>query len=162
MSMTSEMRSQFIRILKRRLPSYPQPFCSKFYPHTNCLAYAFGFKSPDFYHDIYFPGSLSGELKFLEKDLLAERLFNDLSLLDISCSIISKEEAHKRTQQGKQVVALFYSEVENDFHFIRKDKEGGWSHKPGYKSSPCKIRYNYEGIYDDTYELLAYMSASFK
>ena len=123
MSMTIKMRSLFIRTLKRRLPSsYPQPFCSKFYPDTNCLAYAFGFKNPDFYHDIYFPGGLSGEMKFLKRELLTERLINDLDSIGIYCSVISEEEARKPTQQGKQVVALFYSKIENDFHFSSLDR----------------------------------------
>ena len=37
-----------------------------------------------------------------------------------------------------QTIAIFYSEIEKDFHVIRKDKEGGWSHKLGYELPPKK------------------------
>lgn len=163
MSIYNEMRISFIRRIQRDLKkvSYPQPFCSKLYDTTNCMAYAFGFKQPDYGHDKYFPGGFSGEYVFLKEELLVQRIISDLKLVGITCTVISETEARKRTTCGQQVVALFYSSIENDFHFIRKDKEGGWSHKPGFVYAPCKVKFNYETIYESTYKLIAYMSACF-
>lgn len=60
-----------------------------------------------------------------------------------------------------QTIAIFYSEIEKDFHVIRKDKEGGWSHKLGYELPPKKMDYHYEKGINKSYKLIAYLCLSF-
>ncbi len=164
MSVSEEMRLQFIKRLKRDLQkvSYPQPFCAKLYPETNCLAYAIGVKSPDYAKGRYFPGGLSGATYFLIPELIIPRFKSDLYRLGISCKQIEESEARKKTSDGVQIIAIFYSEIEKDFHVIRKDKEGGWSHKLGYELPPKKMNYHYEKVINSTYELVAYLQLTFK
>lgn len=163
MSVSDEMRLQFIKRLRKDLikVSYPQPFCMKLYPETNCMAYAIGLRQPDYAKIRYFPGGLCGEKYFLIRELIIPRTIQDLSILGINCKQVDEERARDRTLDGEQIVALFYSEIENDFHFIRKDKEGGWSHKTGYTLPPKKIDYHYERVIISTYELIAYLQLVF-
>lgn len=164
MSEYEQMRLRFIAITKFDVSklNYPQPFCNKLLDCTNCMAYAFGFKRPDPGCDYYFPGGISRGSVLLKEEVLVESTIADLKLLGISCEKISEEEARKRTQSGKQIVALFY--LKNDegvnFHFIRKDKEGGWSHKPNFFGPPSKIDFNYETTFRSDFKLIAYLSAS--
>lgn len=164
MSLYEQMRLSAIEKIKHDLlkVSYPQPFCKKNYEYTNCLAYAFGLKQADPGCDYYFPGALSNGIVDLRKEVLIENLISDLYLLGIKCTDITEEEARKRNETGKQIIALFYSESSEkiDFHFIRKDKEGGWSHKPNFFDSPLKVKFNYEKIFHSKFKLIAYLTAS--
>ncbi len=144
--------------------SYPQPFDGKLYEGTNCMAYAIGAKTPDHNKNMYYPGGLTKKFHYINRATLVERMIQDLNLLGICCTVISEEEARTCEQPGKQIIAVYYGQLseDNDFHVIRKDKGGTWSHKSGYRGRPKKIEYDYEKSPKENYELLAYLSLSFR
>ncbi len=168
MSVSEEMRLDKIRKIKRQMRhiQYPQPFCSKLYSDTNCMAYAVGIKVPDYARDLYFPGGISGRVHILNEQDLIDGFISDMKQLGIEAKIISPKKARERTVAGIQVIALYFSKYENDIHFFRKDKEGGWSQKAGYVYAPEKVKqFDYEtriltsiGIYD----LVAFFSLRFQ
>lgn len=80
---------------------------------------------PDYAKSIYFPGGLSGATHFLKPERIISQLIGDLVILGIYYRLIDELKARKKTSNGEQIIALFYSEKEKDFHVIRKDKEGG-------------------------------------
>lgn len=172
MSISEEMRLDMIQKIKSDLKSvsYPQSFCPELYPNTNCLAYAIGTKIPDINHSFYFPGGIGGSIDTFYPSEMVENFVKDMKLLGINAEVISLEQAKETNKEG-QIVALFYSYIINDFHFIRRDKEGGWSHKigydkPKYKAIPVKVSYNYERYYyeekkDIVYDLIAFFNLSF-
>lgn len=168
MSISEKMRLDMIQKIKSDLKSvsYPQSLCPELYPDTNCLAYAIGTKIPDINHSFYFPGGISGSLDILLPSEMVENFVKDMKLLGIHAEVISLEQAKEPNKEGIQTIALFYSPDANQFHFIRKDKEGGWSHKLGYNRAPAKAKYEYKRIFerDDcwiVYDLIAFFNLSF-
>ena len=97
---------------------------------------------------------------------IVEKFIHEMEKFGIRAEVINQEQASETMQEGIQTIALFCCSYlgQKDFHFIRKDKEGGWSHKLGWFYSPCKLAYNYENIYNGDgiiYELIAFFNLSF-
>lgn len=167
MSDSNEVRQKFIDRIKENLKNvtYPQSFDSIPYEETNCMAYAVGLKEPDYSRGRYYPGGIIHQYSYISRKTLVERLTQDLQLIGINCKVISEEEARTCKEPGKQIVAIYYLNVEeNDFHMIRKDADGGWSHKISYRKAPERIDFNYERVLkknNRSYELVAYLSLSF-
>lgn len=166
MSVSKKTRLYFIDRVREDLRgvSYPQQFDGELYEWTNCMAYAIGAKTPDYNKNMYYPGGLTQRFPYINRATLLERMIQDLDSLGICCTIISEEEARTCEQPGKQIIGVYYGELseDNDFHVIRKDKGGTWSHKSGYKRCPTQIEYHYEKNLKENYELLAYLSLSFR
>lgn len=168
MSISEEMRLDMIKKIRSNSKnvSYPLTFEPTLYPDTNCMAYAIGAKVPDLEHNFYVPGFISGNADDLIPTKMVENYIKDMEVLGKKAEVITREQAKETEKEGNQVVALFYSWIDNDFHFIRKNKEGVWSHKAGYKQEPRVIKYNYERIFerDDcwiVYDLVAFFNLSF-
>ena len=163
MSSTRNMRlEEIITILKDELQSvtYPQSFPSTLFPYTNCYSYAVGVTMPDKTGKLYYPGGISNMPVMYDKRFLLRFLKSDLRLLGVYAKEISLDKAKEEMREGKQVIAFFYSSFESDFHFLRKDRDGGWSHKRGYEKHPEKVEYDYEE-YFESYDLVAYLNLSF-
>lgn len=169
MSISEEMRQvDMIEQIREDIKnvSYPQSFCPTLYPSTNCMAYAIGAKVPDVKRNFYFPGGISSKANDFHSSEIVENFIKDMEVIGRRAEVISLEQAKEATQDGIQTMALFYSHIDNDFHCIRKDKEGGWSHKAGYKAAPIKLKYNYERFLyfeesDLSYDLVAFFNLSF-
>ena len=163
MSLYEQMRIRFIENNIRDLLriSYPQHFCRKNYKFTNCMAYAFGLRQEDPGGNYYVPGAISKGFVLLKEEAIVDSVIADLKLLGIRCQKISEEEAKNKNKENNQIVALFYFNdgKKVNFHFIRKDKEGGWSHKPNFFDSPSKIKFDHNDIIPK-FKLIAYLSAS--
>jgi len=167
MSISDEMRLDMIEKIREDLKniSYPQTFDPTLHKDTNCMAHAFGAEVPDLKHNFYVPGFISGNADDLIETELVENFINDAEVLGKHAEVITREQAKKGEKEGNQVVALFYSWIDNDFHFIRKNKGGVWSHKAGYKQEPRVIKYNYENFFERedcyiTYDLIAFFNLS--
>ena len=163
MSILKKMRLRKIRRIKEdfKKVSFPQSFCRKNYFFTNCMAYAIGAKVPDYTFTFYFPGGISGNKHILFRDTLVEKFINDMEQIGIHAEVITSKQAKRENQDGIQTMVLYYSAVQDDFHCIRKDKDGGWSHKVGYEGIPEKVDYNYEEVIELSYELIAFFNLSF-
>ena len=161
MSNKKKQLENIIHFLKADISqvTYPQSFTGTFVEGTNCLAYAVGYKFPDVMRKLYFPGAIRNRPVMYNKDFLLRFFIEDLSVIGIKAKVISKEQARETVVEGNQVVAFMYSY--DDFHFIRKDKDGMWSHKQGYYNLPTKVFYDYEDWFEE-YMLVAYLNLSFK
>lgn len=167
MSISEEMRLDMIERIREELKnvSYPQTFDPTLHKDTNCMAHAFGAEVPDLKHNFYVPGFISGSTDDRIATEFVDNFIKDAEVLGKHAEVITREQAKEVEKEGNQVVALFYSWIDNDFHFIRKNKGGVWSHKAGYKQEPRIIKYNYEGFFerDDcyiTYDLVAFFNLS--
>lgn len=138
---------------------------------SNCLAYAFNYKKPirsDFYvqEDTVEnirknPFSQLGPkgINFgFERDEILWRFTYNLGILGVNFRIISKDELEWLSNSEK-LIAIAYSKKRRDYHFIRRNVDGTWSHKLGWCNQPeilCDAGEDpgewLEGIYE--YEIL--------
>ena len=135
-----------IELIKMLIGDYPPVFYPDYSPYRNCYAHALNCDYEDRDFSVYSPGAIyatyngseifndDGEY-FFDYDLFIKLVKRDCSALSISattCSFDSKskDESYK--------IALTYSKKDNDFHFLRQNYDGIWSHKPGF-GSPKKL-----------------------
>lgn len=153
--------------------TYPPNFCVDYSPYRNCYAHALNCMFEDRDYSVYSPGIISSIFNdsdcffsndldmYFREDLFIKLIKRDclaLSINAFTCNYDSKpyENAYK--------IALTYSHVGNDFHFIRQNSDGCWSHKPGFgcirKLIPSKI-ISYHGessleIYHESYKVIQF------
>ena len=127
---------------------------------TNCYAYALGLdiRESRICKSAYQPGTISGVFDptilreyFLYSDLI-KNIEKDLSALDIFYREINFND---KIDLDEWKIALFAETYNNDldvfvsdFHFIRANSKGVWTHKPGYFGSPSKKDYSSQIITD--------------
>ena len=146
-----------IELMKKLIGNYPPIFHPDYSFYRNCYAHALNCDYEDRDFSVYSPGAIyatsngsdiffDDDEYFFDYDLFIKLVKRDCSVLSISsstCSFDSKlrDESYK--------IALTYSKKDNDFHFLRQNYNGIWSHKPGF-GGPRKIvksemiRYNGE------------------
>jgi len=120
---------------------------------TNCYAYALGLdiNENNICISAYQPGTIAGinnsiNKKYLDYSVLIENIKKDLEALNIYYREIESKEQIKSNEWK---IALFverdYSDSEKDllldFHFLRTNKRGIWTHKQGYYDFPSKKDY---------------------
>lgn len=138
------------------------------YFNGNCYCYALMLPIPEeFYNaymnayaDIDFPLSLRHDVGFISKkefslkpSKLLDNLKRDLDYLDID---YYETDIGSMNNHGGYKISLYCNPFE-DFHFIREDSDGKWSHKLGYAGSierinPSERIYNYNLV--TTYEIV--------
>ena len=121
---------------------YPTIFSVDHSPYRNCYAHALNCMFEDRDYSVYSPGAITavfngsdcftedGSLYFRE-DLSIKLVTRDCSSMKINafgCSYDSK------LHENESKIALTYSKADNDFHFLRQNADGSWSHKPGWGS----------------------------
>lgn len=123
--------------------NYPPDFKVDYSPYRNCYAHALNCMYEDRELSVYSPGLItavfndsdcffSSDTKtFFDADLYIKLIKRDclsLGINAISCNYdsILHENAYR--------IALTYSRTGNDFHFLRQNSDGSWSHKPGFGS----------------------------
>lgn len=114
---------------------YPLEFKNYAYSQENCYAYALG---SDFKEDpndsdyIFNIGAISGKEQYPRTYAEAEEAFmDDMKVLGIECR---KCDMYEEVKNGEWKVLLFFDLLYAnlyDFHFIREDRDGLWSHKQG-------------------------------
>ena len=108
---------------------------------TNCYAYALGLDVPE--SDIcknayYIVGTLGGFVSdtytFVLPNIMS-RLELDLKYLELEYEFVNP---YSNIKENEWLIAVF-SNIYNDsdFHFLRKDFENYWTHKPGWRRNPC-------------------------
>lgn len=132
--------SQKTELIKKLIGDYPPTFSIDSSPFRNCYAHALNCNYEDRDFSIYTPGAIYADFNgseiffgngeyFFDYDLFIKSLKRDCSVLSITASTCSFD-ASIREESCK--IALTYSKSDNDFHFLRQNLDGTWSHKPGF------------------------------
>lgn len=137
------------KIILNSLNTYPLTFTPDDSLFRNCYAHALGCTYED--RELYTPGCIfaafdeSNTIVF-EKDFLYEyflkpHLFIGLIERDCSCMGIQVNSGSftDSIEENSSKIAVTYSRKDNDFHFLRQNADGTWSHKPGYGSIEHRI-----------------------
>ncbi len=135
--------------------TYPPVFTTDYSIYRNCYSHALNCMFEDRDFTTYSPGAIcaifNGSDSFNEnnyyfrEDLLIKLLKRDCAVLSInaySCNFDAK------TAENAYKIAIAYSKSDNDFHFLRSNADGSWSHKPGFGNifHRCKSEIiNYRG-----------------
>lgn len=132
------MNDKCLSILKLIGP-YPPDFVVDLSPYRNCYGHALNCMFEDRDYSIYSPGAITALFNgsdcfingdyYFRPDLCITLIKRDASCMGRNafvCDYSSKlyENAYK--------IVLTYSKADNDFHFLRQNSDGSWSHKPGY------------------------------
>lgn len=113
------------------------------YPYGNCYSYALGFHCPEEFAKIFdekcaiaFPFNIGLMNSFFTSyDKLSSDLDSDLDSLDIKHYDIDYDEP---CSHGGYKISLY--ETDDDFHFIRENSDGSWSHKIGFDGEVSKVK----------------------
>lgn len=161
-----------IELIKQLIGDYPPTFSVDYSPFRNCYAHALNCNYEDRDFSIYTPGliyanSIGSDFfdegdYFFDYDLFIKLIKRDCSALSITASSCSFDS---KLRDGSCKIALTYSKVDNDFHFLRQNSDGLWSHKPGYssvlfKSQSAIIPYNGETsieVWGSPYKVFEFM-----
>lgn len=135
MSYYSGMMRRIKRMVeKNQYPPTFDPYKWPFYK-VNCYAYALDLRIGDIKESIFIPGRLSDkneELYVWSQLDFKEKLERDLKFLGFS---YRPNDTH--LEEGEYRIALYYIPTPHDypigFHIVRQDKDGGWSHRTGWK-----------------------------
>lgn len=126
----------------------------EFYYLGNCYTYALGLRSISSFIEQYkyfkiddlFPfncGFMHEICKaFQSKEELLERFYQDCEALGI---LVYETGINTPISYGGYKIALFVSCFHNkfnDFHFVRQNEDGSWSHKLGYFNEPQLIEFS--------------------
>lgn len=136
LKMYREFLKDYIRICKSN-PSYDKDSKWKLYREGNCYCYSLMIPTPevfisnyrcksgyDFSHDI---GFISGKEYSDDIDVCYDNLRSDLDFLGINYYDSDIDSSNKH--DGYKIA--FYKSID-DFHFLRQNNDGTWSHKKGY------------------------------
>lgn len=125
------------RMLKsKRFPPYSPRFADgleEVAGQYNCYAHIWGLDRDEIEqfpeNEVFdIPGFSGLEFEFpVNEEDLVQKVFQDMDLLDVDIRISSVDEPLKADEWK---IAIYYSD--HDFHFMRQDSDGTWSHKVGY------------------------------
>lgn len=136
-----EFIKEYIKVSKK-IPDFYRD--NHFYLNGNCYCYALMIPTPDVFNDSYNSKSklaFSHDIGFLTGNEYSNdvgdcitNLESDLDFLNISYydSDIDEENKHN----GYKIA--FYKSFD-DFHFLRENKDGTWSHKLGYDGKIVRV-----------------------
>jgi len=139
--------------------AYPPNFVVDYSHYRNCYAHALNCMYEDRDYSVYSPGAITATFNesdifysedchiYFREDLYLKLIKRDCSMLGIDAQCCSygaqlAENAYK--------IVLAYSNAENDFHFIRQNADGLWSHKPGFGSRRHPISSEYIQYHGET------------
>ena len=113
------------------------------YPYGNCYSYALGLRCPKIFARmfdekciIFFPYNVGlMQTSFTSHDKCELDLESDLDSLGIKHFDVDYDEP---CEHGGYKISLY--ESDDDFHFIRENSDGSWSHKLGFSASVEKVK----------------------
>ena len=137
-----------IELVKKLIGDYPPTFYTDYSPYRNCYAHALNCGYEDREFSIYSPGAIYAEFNgseifnddteyFFDYELFIKLIKRDCSVLSITASICS---FNSKLGEESCKIALTYSKTDNDFHFLRQNADGIWSHKPGFGNPMKRIK----------------------
>lgn len=108
-----------------------------YYPYGNCYSYALGLRCPEIFAHMFdekcimfFPYNIGlMHTFFTSYDRCEFDLESDLDSLGIKHFDVDYEEP---CEHGGYKISLY--ESDDDFHFIRENSDGSWSHKYGFSN----------------------------
>lgn len=114
--------------------------------YTNCYAYVLNLQVGDYgTQNKYYPGFFAGMDPFYEdgyeEQKLLMRFMSDLHSLGLQ---VKKCSRTSETNGEVQKICFMYKK--DDFHFLRQDSNGFWSHKIGWKYIPTNKGVNKQKI----------------
>ena len=132
--------SEKTELVKKLIGDYPPTFSTDYSPYRNCYAHALNCNYEDRDYSIYTPGAIYAEFNgneifegdgkyFFDYDLFIKLIKRDCSVLSITASACTFDST---LREKSCKIALTYSKADNDFHFLRQNSDGIWSHKPGF------------------------------
>lgn len=127
------MKRSRIKKLRRIIEdnNYPQRFKREKRSDYNCYGYAIGITEWLELGDI---ANLQVDWLNINPELLCVAFEADMSILKIKIvKKLQREEEDTKLKPNQWEVALYWAD--EDFHFIRKDLDGTWSHKQGESST---------------------------
>lgn len=131
-----ERKEKIARIRESMLKNqYPLEFNQYHCNKENCYAYMLGsdFEDNDPDEDyIYNLGCISQTIMPRTIPEAEEAFYKDMDALGVDCR---RCELDAKVNPGEWKIVFFFEGTftdEYDFHFVREDKGGGWSHKAGF------------------------------
>lgn len=132
---------EYIKVSKK-IPDFYKD--KHFYLNGNCYCYALMIPTPDIFNDSYNSKSkfaFSHDVGFLAGNEYSNdvgdcitNLKDDLEFLDIS---YYDSDIDEETKHNGYKIAFYKSP--DDFHFLRENKDGTWSHKLGYDGKIVRV-----------------------
>lgn len=147
--------------------NYPTDFnldlWSTVYDNTNCYAYAIDSYIADtlkYPNSIYYPGSFSGAPFCHEytKETILEGFDLDMKSLGF---VYFKSSLSEPLEEGEFKVLISVNNKSGDFHFMRQDLDGFWSHKRGWNGLPMNLSKAGEKILNPEHELGNYIKIGY-
>lgn len=132
--------------IKGKIQIYPENWVNMY--STNCYAYALGLdvRENDICIGAYNPGIISGTsslngTEYFEYEALINGIAGDLKALDIEYHEVNPMEKIKINEWKIALLTEKYHDKLMDFHFLRQNKSGLWSHKNGFNGIISKKDY---------------------
>ena len=124
--------------IRGKIQMYPENWINM--KETNCYAYALGLdiKESDICKNAYQPGTISETVNLRQYEsfpyeVLISGLENDLDVLGINYRLIKPDEKIELNEWKIVLMVKKYCDGLDNFHFLRQDIDGIWSHKVGYQ-----------------------------
>lgn len=132
--------SEKFKAILNSIGTYPPIFVTDFSIYRNCYAHALNCMFEDRDYTVYSPGAIyatyngsdimTDDLRYyFRDDLFIKLIKRDCSVLSINANCCSFDS---KIEENAYKIAITYSKADNDFHFIRQNADGSWSHKPGF------------------------------
>lgn len=138
LKMYREFLREYTRLCKEN-PSFEQDYRWNLYSEGNCYCYALMLPTPEIFARTYmsksksefehYIGFLSGKEYSDDIGVCYDNLRNDLDFLGID---YYETDIDTHNSHGGYKISFLKSI--DDFHFIRQNTDGTWSHKRGYSS----------------------------
>ncbi len=134
-------------LVKRFIGDYPATFSVDYSPFRNCYAHALNCNYEDRDFSMYTPGAIYADFNggdfldsteyFFDYDLFIKLIKRDCSAISITASECSFD---MKLREKSSKIVLTYSKKDNDFHFLRQNIDGTWSHKPGFGNRIKRVK----------------------
>lgn len=125
------------------------------FERTNCYAYALNsyLADPLPGNTIYYPGAFSGEdiLYYYHNIVFFNRFKSDIKNLGF---ILLKSTLEDTLKKDEHKILVSIRNDNCDYHFMRQDSDGFWSHKRGWFEMPTNLKSNGYKILNPEEELL--------
>lgn len=160
-------------MILKSIGTYPPTFVTDISPYRNCYAHALNCMYEDKDFSVYSPGAIYATFKetdlFFENEDFYFRADLCIKLIKRDCSVVNINanccDFDSKVNENTSQIVLTYSKQDNDFHFLRQNADGLWSHKPGFGSIRRRVkseRIDYHGessieIYGVPYKVIEIM-----
>lgn len=138
------IKNSILRTKQLFQDGHPIKLSSDIVTATNCYAYSLGVTYPEKKNEYLYRPGFTEELEYEvgNTEDLMDKIELDLQNLKISFRRfdLKDEKSLRKNEYLIKVLYSFVSRFNDDFHFIRQDKDTGiWFHKQGWYNQPVLI-----------------------